>query len=437
MPDALHAPVDAVAADRLAEHGLRMEVVGQTDDIALRRWREAVARGFLDPANTDAEHAEVVADFHERRAIGIFDDGVAEPESPIATIDAWPVPLSLPGGDVPAWAISAVTVAPTHRRRGIARAMLGGELRTAAAAGLPLAVITVSEATIYGRYGFGPATSVADLRIDTRRIRWTGPDAPGRLHLVSRDRMLADAPAIFERARLRSPGGVGLSGLLLTRLFGRPSDDAAMRAHRFVRYDDEAGVPQGYLSYTATEAEDDYSGSRVDVHHLAAATDDAYAALWRLLLELDLIAEVRAPLRSTDEPLRWQVDDQRAIRTTAVNDHLWIRVLDPVAALSARRYPGPGRAALDVSDAEGFAAGRFLLDVDASGAATVGRDASSAGDVPEVALDAAALGSLLPGGVRAATLAAAGRIRERRPGDAAAVDRLLASPTTPWLSVWF
>ncbi len=173
------------------------------------------------------------------------------------------------------------------------------------------------------------------------------------------------------------------------------------------------------------------------MHHLAAATDDAYAALWRFLLELDLIGEVRAPLRSIDEPLRWQVDDQRAIRTTAVNDHLWIRVLDPVAALSARTYAGPGLALLDVSDADGFAAGRFLIDVDASGAATLGRDAVSAVDVPEIALDAAALGSLLPGGVRAATLAAAGRIRERRPGDAAAVDRLLASPTTPWLSVWF
>jgi predicted acetyltransferase len=437
MPDALHAPVDADAADRLAERGLRMVLVDRTDDVALRHWREAVARGFLDPVNTDAEHAEVVADFHERRAIGIYDDGTAEPASPIATIDAWPVPVSLPGGDVPAWAISAVTVAPTHRRRGIARAMLGAELRTAAAAGLPLAVITVSEATIYSRYGFGPATSVADLRVDSRRIRWTGPDAPGRLHLVSRERMLADAPAIFERARLRSPGGVGLSGLLLTRLFGRLSDDAAMRAHRFVRYDDEAGVAQGYLSYTAIEAEDDSSESRVDVHHLAAATDDAYAALWRFLLELDLIGEVRAPLRSTDEPLRWQVDDQRAIRTAAVNDHLWIRVLDPVAALSGRTYAGPGRAVLDVADEDGFAAGRFLLEVDASGSSSVSRDATSADDVPEIALDAAALGSLLPGGVRAATLAAAGRIRGRRPGDAVAVDRLMASPVTPWLSVWF
>ena len=437
MPDALHAPVDPAAADRLAERGLRMALVDQTDDVALRHWREAVIRGFLDSANTDAQHAEAVADVLERRAVGIYDDSAAEPASPVATIDAWHAPLSLPGGDVPAWAISAVTVAPTHRRRGIARAMLGAELRTAAEAGLPLAAITVSEATIYTRYGFGPAAFAADLRIDSRRIRWTGPDIPGRVQLIGRDRMLDDAPAIFERSRLRAPGGIGMTGLLLTRLFGRPSDDAEVRAHRFARYDDADGVPQGYVSYTATESADDFAASHVHVHHLAAATDDAYAALWRFLLELDLIGEVRAPLRSTDEPLRWQVDDQRAIRTRALTDHLWIRVLDPVAAFSARTYAGPGRAVLDVADADGFAAGRFLLDVDASGAASVTRDAPSAGDVPEIALDAAALGSLLPGGVRAATLAAAGRIRERRLGDAAAADRLLASPTTPWLGVWF
>src|SRR3954449_11707892 len=99
MPDALHAPVDAATADRLAERGLRMALVDQTDDVALRHWREAVVRGFLDPANTDAQHAEAVADGQERRVVGIYDDTAAEPASPVATIDAWHAPLSLPGGD--------------------------------------------------------------------------------------------------------------------------------------------------------------------------------------------------------------------------------------------------------------------------------------------------------------------------------------------------
>ena len=437
MPDLLGLPVDPESAAVLAEQGLRLALLDPADGDAVREWRHAVNRGFLDPEATEEQHLEALPDFPGRRTLGIYDDGLVEPTRPIATIDAWEAPLSLPGGDVPVAAIPAVTVAPTHRRRGVARAMLGGELRTAAAAGLPVAAITVSEATIYDRFGFGPATSAAELAIDPRRLRWIGPDAPGRVQFVGRDRILADAPDLFERARRRTPGGVGLSGLLLMRLFGRTSDPVDLRSHRFARYDDADGVPQGFVSYRAVESESDFAASTLTVHHLAAATEEAEAALWRFLLEMDLIGEVRAPLRSVDEPLPWQVDDRRAIRTTAVRDHLWLRVLDPVAALGARTYTGPGSAVIDVTDPAGFAAGRWLLAVDEAGRATVTPAADSSDAVPEVALGASALGSLLPGGVRASVLARAGRIRERRAGDAAALDRLALSPVTPWLGIWF
>ena len=69
---------------------------------------------------------------------GIFDPAAPMPDAPVATIASWIGELTVPGGrGIPSCAISAVTVAPTHRRRGIARAMLEGELRTAAAAGVP------------------------------------------------------------------------------------------------------------------------------------------------------------------------------------------------------------------------------------------------------------------------------------------------------------
>ncbi|MFP3813618.1 GNAT family N-acetyltransferase, partial [Bacillus sp. SIMBA_005] len=77
---------------------------------------------------------------------------------PVATTNAWVTPLTIPGGgELDMWAISMVTVAATHRRRGIARSLLEGELRAAVSAGVPMAGLTVSEATIYGRYGFGSA----------------------------------------------------------------------------------------------------------------------------------------------------------------------------------------------------------------------------------------------------------------------------------------
>ena len=51
--------------------------------------------------------------------------------------------------------------------------MLEGELRTAADAGLAIAGLTVSEATIYGRFGFSPAT-LRDGLVDRDQARAVG-----------------------------------------------------------------------------------------------------------------------------------------------------------------------------------------------------------------------------------------------------------------------
>src|SRR5690606_17568685 len=100
--------------------------------------------------------------------------------------------------------------APTHRRRGIARQLLEAELRTASGLGLPLAMLTVSEATIYGRYGFGPAAMAADWRIDTARVRWTGPASPGRLELIGAEEAIALVEPLWGRVRLLSPGQIAV-----------------------------------------------------------------------------------------------------------------------------------------------------------------------------------------------------------------------------------
>jgi predicted acetyltransferase len=54
-----------------------------------------------------------------------------------------------------------------------------GELRTAAELGVPIAALTVSESTIYGRFGFASAAQAAHWEIDTRHVRWAGPTPAG------------------------------------------------------------------------------------------------------------------------------------------------------------------------------------------------------------------------------------------------------------------
>src|SRR5690606_5497601 len=141
-----------------------------------------------------------------RRTTGVWDDG-DDPVAPVGTVSSWPAALTVPGGrTVQAWAISSVSVAPTHRRRGVARAMLEAELRTASALGLPLAMLTVSESTIYGRFGFAPAAMTANLLIDTRRAKWAGRLPGGRLRFVSREEARELLPELSERSRRTGVG---------------------------------------------------------------------------------------------------------------------------------------------------------------------------------------------------------------------------------------
>ena len=42
---------------------------------------------------------------------------------------------------------------------------------------------------------------------------------------------------------------------------------------------------------------------RLKLVDLVAATDDAYAALWRFVIEMDMVSEIAADLRSVSEPV--------------------------------------------------------------------------------------------------------------------------------------
>lgn len=427
--DYLDLPIDPTSRERLAADGLRLELLDTSDPQAYAAWFRAEARGFHDGAPTDELIEQRRGYVADRRRSGVWDDTTAAPAEPVATTEVWPADLTVPGRRfVPSWAISAVTVAPTHRRRGVARALLEAELRTAQAYGAPIATLTVSESTIYGRFGFAPAALARDLTIDTRRAKWTGPQPDGRVHFVSGRQLLEDGLALVERVRLATPGQIAYDGILWERQLGLMIGDEDAKKQRFVRYDDAAGQMQGFASYKLTENPDDFTQHRLDLLHLVTATDDAYAALWRFVLEMDLVSEVRAHLRPVDEPVRWMVSDFRAVRVAEL-DHLWIRILDVPAALEARTYATPGRLVLGVTDPFGACDGTWALEVDPSGNPTV----TPTDDPVDVAMTAEELAAIYLGGVSPLMLAAAGRLD----GKAAELEAMFRSPIAPFLSIWF
>jgi predicted acetyltransferase len=204
-----------------------------------------------------------------------------------------------------------------------------------------------------------------------------------------------------------------------------------------VRFDDAAGTAQGFALYRVALEQNSFPG-RLELADLVAATDDAYAALWRFLIEMDLVSTVVAPLRSVSEPVTWQVADHRAVRKTNERDHLWLRILDLPATLGARRYGAPGGYLLSVTDDLGFADGDFLLTVAGDGRAEAHPSPGPASaHRAHVSLSTADLATLYLGGTSAVDLARAGRLVERSTDAAARLDAAFHTGAAPHLSTWF
>jgi predicted acetyltransferase len=269
-----------------------------------------------------------------------------------------------------------------------------------------------------------------------------GPPFPGRVahdggaYLVDRDTALDLVPTLHERIRVERSGEVDRSAAAwrgwLAEVDAAAAEDRGV-FHAIHR--DRDGEPDGYAVYRI--GEDAWPGGiprmRLDVARLDATGQAADHALWTYLLGIDLIETVRVGERPIDDPVRWRLADPRRLRVRTLTDGLWLRLLDVPAMLTARRYTTAGTVVVEVADPlRAELGGCFRLEVGPDGAACEPVDAD-----PDVALDAAALASAYLGGVRVRALAAAGRMREGRPGAIDLLDRLLATAVTPFCGTDF
>lgn len=425
--DARDVPADPHSTENLHRSGFDYRVIDTADPAANAAFLRAETRGFLDAEPTDESREEMAGILRERRNIGVFE---AEDPLPIATINSWVTPLTVPGGEIPMWAISSVTVSATHRRRGIARQLLEGELRAAADAGVAVAGLTVSEATIYGRYGFGAAIPVADITVDARRAGWVGSPVSGRLAYVEKNELAEALSDLHERSRAQRAGQVSGWPARWRRMAGlSPADKSAADVRGVVWRDDEGQV-HGAVAYRLKEIEGEFRAA-LEVRHLVADSDEALRALWSFLLHHDLVNRVSVDLRPVDDPITWLVTDQRAVNLR-VHDHGWLRILDVPAALQARRYAGADLdVAVRVTDALGHAEGVWQVQITDGRAEVRATDAA-----PEMTLDVAALSSAYLGGVPLTQLAAADRVQ----GDREAIiglSQALRATEAPLLSIWY
>jgi predicted acetyltransferase len=308
---------------------------------------------------------------------------------------SWDMALTLPGGaQLPTPGVTWVAVAATHRRRGILRSLLAEQHRGFVADGHAVSMLTASEAVIYGRFGYGPATVERSARLARRRTVLR-PDVPdtGGVRFAEVDEARKHAPEVHRRWCAITPGAVARSelwwdGLMRDREFRRRGASALFH---LVHSD-------GYASYRVHRDDD-----RCVVVDFFAVTDEAHAALWRVLLALDLIETITVDDLPLDDALTFLLTDPRQVQTTATPDGLWVRVLDVPATLAARRYAAEVDVVLDVHDPFLESGGTFRLRGGPDGATC--EPVTGAADV-EITIRA--LGSLLLGGHRAGTLARSG-----------------------------
>lgn len=327
--------------------------------------------------------------------------------------------LTVPGGaELPIAGLSWVAVAPTHRRRGLLRAMLTVTHDRIGAAGYPVAALTASEGGIYGRFGYGPATTAQLWSVDRRHaeFRSSAPDPGGVRIVVPADRS-DELTAVYDRWRRATPGGLLRPAPLWEDLFAdRDADrDGGTELFGFLH-------PDGYALYRVH----DQSAPYVRVVEFAAVTAEAHVALWRALAGLDLMERIEIRTYPAD-PLPYLLTDARAVRTTGARDDLWLRLVDIPAALQARSYRADLSAVVGVTGG-----GCFALDIREGRADCRPTDAA-----PDVELDSDVLGALYLGGHRASPFAVAGRLRGRTPGVVAALDAAFADDVAAQLGYQF
>ncbi|MGW6575594.1 GNAT family N-acetyltransferase [Streptomyces sp. NPDC054945] len=394
-------------------------------------WVRSVHTGFLTASRVTEADIALRAKYTDfSRTHGAFDQDTGRC---VATLRSFPQELTVPGGAaVRSTAISNVGVLPTHRRQGLLTRMMAAEFAAAEARGDALMTLVAAEYPIYGRYGFGPATSLVEWEIDVARTgldrRLSGPVDGGRIDLVDVEELRRVGPELHERLRARTPGAVDRDDRWWNMTTG--VEEWSYRAFRdkfYAVYRTPEGEVAGLAVYSADDHWTDAKipQSSVQVRDLLALTPQAERALWQFLCSIDWVLKVRTGYRAPDALVPDLLPDPRSARVVTAADFLWVRVLDVVRALGARTYEVPGVLVLEVTDGTGPAAGRYRLD---AGTGVCERTEEAA----ELRLGVAELGSLYLGGASAVRLAALGRVTEERPGAAALADAMFRTARSPW-----
>lgn len=417
----------ASTAPHLAKHDLVYATPERFEEFAA-----AGLRGF---------HDEYVADrwepmrkvFEPERSFGFQVDGRW-----ISTCGAYSRTLTVPGGTVPAAAVTLVTVQASHRRRGLLTEMMKHQLQDIHERGEePVALLWASESAIYGRFGYGHASPQVRLTGKTKTTAFR-PDVDlgsGSVGEVDHDQAIPIIKRLHQDLLPRRVGALNRSDDWWVVKWHDPERwRHGASAYRFALHYDHRGRPDGYVAF---RVKNDWSesGAEVSVEEVDADSAEARAALWRFVLDLDLVRRFVRQGAPLDESVRYLVADLRSVKGEN-QDGTYARLVDVPHALEARRYLADIDVTIRIEDPLlTYNNGTIRLEAGRDGAAvtrvTRGRRR------PDLAMNVRDLGAIYLGGTPLAALARAGLVTERTKGAAAATGAAFGWSQPPFCPDFF
>lgn len=386
---------------------------------------EVTEVAFSEERNTE-ERTRFTRLLPPERTLAAFDD-----DTMVAGTAAFPFILTIPGAQVPSAGVTVVGVIPTHRRRGILKAMMKQQLEDCRDLGEATAILWASEGAIYPHYGYGLATEHAAMELDRTAALFRSSSSPaGRTSLLSHDEALKVLPRVYDRVCAETPG-------MFTRTHDwwdahRLSDpesrrDGAGPMFRVVaEIDDE---PEGYALYRVRSSwrDDGIHDGTLEVIEAMATSVQAEHTLWSFLFGVDLVDRIKSFFLPVDHRLKFILRDMRHLRLR-VRDALWLRVVDVSKALEERSYSAEGRLVFELED-HFCAWNEAVWALDASGGSATVAETS---DEPALSLTAEDLGALYLGGTTFAQLHRAGRVKELTNEAVRLADDLFRTDKAPW-----
>lgn len=385
-----------------------------TDDDDFQSFQTAVYSAFLEHPQQDEIDSE--RQFTDYERMFGFHDG----KRWVATAGDFAKNVILPGGgSVPVAAVTMVSVAADHRRRGLLTAMMRHQLECIRSRGTEaVAMLFASEAPIYGRFGYGLSSFNVELSGRVRELAFRpGVDlGDGTVAETDAETLLDTAPAIYDRAIAGLPGRMDRPRAWWDHWIHdseeRRKDSGRIR---FALHHEPDGTPSAFAIYRP-KSQWESSGPNAVLHiqEVRATNPRAYARIWRFLLDMDLVRSVKNDGVTVDEPLRHLVADPRALGCQVI-DGIFTRLVDVPAALALRSYATDVDVVLEVTDEFcPWNTGRYRLRGGPDGA-----DCETTSAAADIAISARELGAVYLGGVSLAALASAGLVGELTPGSVA------------------